>query len=150
MNKNEWYQGTFVPKNPTKCINKLAIQYRSSWENRFCNWLDQNQAVRKWGFEVITLPYRSELDGRVHNYIVDFYAEIVNINNQVDKYLIEIKPKHQAEKPMMPKRQSAKSVKNYIYEAREFVRNQCKWQAAQNFCMANGMTFKVLNKDNLF
>jgi hypothetical protein len=149
-NGQDWYQGTFVPTNPSKCINQTAIQFRSSWESRFCHWLDQNPSVKKWGYEVISLPYRFEVDGRVHQYIVDFYAEIVNKNNGVDKYLIEIKPKNQGEKPTMPKRQTAKSMKNYVYEAHTYIRNQNKWNAAQNFCRQNGITFKILTKDNLF
>lgn len=147
---SEWYQGTFVPSNPSKCINKMPIEYRSSWECRFCNWLDQNPSVIKWGFEVISIRYRFDIDGQVHNYIVDFYAEIVNKNNHVDKYLIEIKPKKQTEKPVMPKRQSAKSMKNYLYEAREYIKNQNKWAYAQNYCKANGMIFKLLSQDTLF
>lgn len=150
MVKSEWYHGTFVPTNPAKCINKMAIQFRSSWESRFCHWLDQNTSVRKWGFEVVTIPYRYDVDGRVHTYIVDFYAEIVNRDNKVDKYLIEIKPKKQGEKPTMPKNKTMKSMKNYLYESYTYIRNQNKWQAAQAYCQANGMTFKVLNKDNLF
>ena len=119
-NKQDWYQGAFVPKNTNKCINKTAIQYRSSWECRFCNWLDQNQSVQKWGYEVVSIPYRYDVDGRVHTYIVDFYAEILNRDNKIDKYLIEIKPKNQGEKPLMPKKKSMKSMKNYFYEAHNF------------------------------
>jgi hypothetical protein len=113
-------------------------------------WLDANPSVKKYGYEVVTIPYRFDVDGQVHHYIIDFYAEIVDNNNHIDKYLIEIKPKKQTEKPVMPKRQSAKSMKNYLYEAREYIKNQNKWAYAQNYCRANGLIFKILNKDNLF
>lgn len=148
--KNGWYQGTFNPAHPEKCINKTAISYRSAWEKRFLSWLDDNPAVKKYGYEVITIPYRYAIDGRMHNYIVDFYAEILNRNNDVDKYLIEVKPKKQGEKPTMPKHKTMKSMKNYMYEAHQFIRNTNKWDAARNFCASNGLQFKVLTKENLF
>lgn len=148
--KNSWYQGVFIPQHPEKCINKNTIEYRSSWESRFCNWLDQNSSVIRWGYEVVSIPYRYDIDGRNHTYIVDFYAEILNKNNHIDKYLIEIKPKNQGEKPSMPKKKSMKSMKNYFYEAHNYIKNQNKWTSAQSFCQANGMIFKVLTKENLF
>jgi len=50
----------------------------------------------------------------------------------------------------MPKRQSQKSMKNFMYEAKQYIKNQNKWVYAQNYCNANGLIFKILNKDNLF
>jgi len=148
--KGEWYQGVFVPEHTEKCINKTTINYRSSWENRFCHWLDQNQSVLKWGYEIISIPYRYDIDGRVHKYIVDFYAEIMNRDGKVEKYLIEVKPKKQGMKPTMPKRKSIKSMKNYFYESHAYIKNQNKWAYAQSYCNSNGMTFKIVNKENLF
>ncbi len=148
--KNGWYQGVFIPQHPEKCINKNTIEYRSSWEKRFLCWLDSNPSVKKYGYEVVSIPYRYDVDGRVHTYIVDFYAEILNRDNKIDKYLIEIKPKNQGEKPLMPKKKSMKSMKNYFYEAHNYIKNQNKWTSAQSFCQANGMTFKILTKENLF
>jgi hypothetical protein len=150
MAKSEWYQGTFIPQHPEKCINKTAIEYRSSWEKRFLCWLDENPSVKKYGYEVVTIPYRFDVDGKMHKYICDFYAEILNRDNRIDKYLIEIKPKHQTEKPVMPKKKSQKSMRGYIYESHQYIKNQNKWAYARNFCQQNGMTFKLLNKDNLF
>lgn len=148
--ETSWYQGTFTPTNPDKWINKDKISFRSSWECRFCNWLDQNPAVKKCGFEVVTIPYRFEIDGKIHKYTIDFYAEILNNNNVLDKYLIEIKPKHQSVEPIMPKRKSAKSMKNFLYEAKQYIRNQNKWKYAEQYCKANGFNWKVLNENKLF
>lgn len=149
MAKGEWYQGVFTPEHPEKCINKTTINYRSSWEKRFCSFLDQSPHCKKWGYEVVTLKYVFQIDSKIHKYIVDFYAEMVNSDNKIDKYLIEIKPKHQSIEPVMPKRKSAKSMKNFMYEAKQYIKNKNKWMYAENFCKANGMTFKILNENTL-
>jgi len=148
--KGEWYQGVFVPEHPDKCINKTEINFRSAWEKRFLFWLDTNPSVIKYGYEVITIPYRYDVDGKIHRYMVDFYAEIMTKDKKLERYLIEVKPKRQGQKPTMPKRKSAKSIKNYLYEARSYIKNKNKWESAQAFCKQNGMTFKILNEDNLF
>ena len=148
--KGEWYQGVFNPTNTEKCINQTIINYRSSWEKRFLCWLDVNPSVIKYGYEVITIPYRYEVDNKTHQYIIDFYAEIMTKDNKLEKYLIEVKPKKQGMKPVMPKRKSAKSMKNYVYEAHTYIKNQNKWQYADSYCRQNGMTFKILTKENLF
>jgi hypothetical protein len=150
MSKPEWSQGTFTPENPKKCMNQDTIEYRSSWEARFCSYLDQNPAVIKWGYELIKIPYRFDIDGKVHNYTPDFYFEVNDASGTLKKYIVEIKPKHQVEKPVMPKKKSEKSMKNYMYEANAYVKNQNKWTYAERYCKSNGFIFKILSKDKLF
>ena len=148
--KHEWYQGTFIPDHPEKCINKTAIKFRSSYEKRFLSYLDSSPSVIKYGFEVLKLPYIFEIDSKQHLYIVDFYIEVKNKDGEFKKYLVELKPKHQTEAPVMPKRKTAKSMKNFLYAAREYIKNKNKWSAAESYCKANGLQWKILNETNLF
>jgi hypothetical protein len=151
MAKNsEWYQGKFIPEHPEKCLNNNTINFRSSYEKRFLVYCDGNQNVIKYGYEVVQIPYFFEIDSKTHKYIVDFYVEIKNSENQIKKYLIEIKPEHQTMKPREPKKKSAKSMKNYMYAAKEYIKNQNKWSAAKMYCEKNGFNFKLLNEKTLF
>ena len=136
----------FNPSNPKKYKgNPRNIICRSTWENRFCNWCDLNENILEWASEEIALPYRSPLDNKIHRYFPDFYIKVKESSGVVKKMLIEVKPKKQT---VQPKPQNIKT-KGYIYEAREYVRNQAKWKAAKNFCEDHQWEFKVITEDEL-
>ena len=40
-------------------------------------------------------------------------------------------------------------TKGYIYEVREYARNQAKWKAAREFCEDRQWEFKVITEDEL-
>ena len=84
-------QGFFTPANPQKYKgNSNNIIYRSSWELHFMkNFLDVNPSVLKWSSEEIAIPYMF-LDEK-HRYFPDFYMEVKQSDNQVKKFLVEIK-----------------------------------------------------------
>ena len=64
-----------------------------------------------------------------------------------ERYLIEIKPKAQLQKPNPPKRKTKKAVKNYKYAYEMYVTNMCKIQYAEDFCAKKGMKFKIITED---
>jgi di/tripeptidase len=139
-------KGKFSPKNIHKYRGDYKkIIYRSSWELKFMKYCDEKDYVLEWGSEEIVIPYRSPLDNRIHRYFVDFYVKIKDSNNNINKYLIEIKPKKQTQEPKIPKRKT----KSYIYEVTEYVKNQAKWSAAENFCLDRKWKFMILTEDNL-
>lgn len=139
-------KGKYSPKNIHKYRGDYRnIVYRSSWELKFMKYCDDKDYVLEWGSEEIVVPYRSPLDNRIHRYFVDFYVKIKDSNNNVTKYLIEIKPKKQTMEPKIPKRKT----KSYIYEVTEYVKNQAKWNAAKEFCSDRQWKFMVLTEDNL-
>ena len=59
--------------------------------------------------------------------------------------IIEVKPKRQC---MEPKRQK-KKTRGYIYEVREYAKNQAKWKAAEEYCLDRGLEFKILTEKEL-
>jgi len=140
------YKGKYRPSYPQKYKgNPTNIIYRSLWERHFMKYCDNNRNILEWGSEEIVLPYISPIDNRVHRYFPDFYIKVKENNGKIKKYIIEIKPKRQC---MEPKVQQ-KKTKGYIYEVYEYVRNQAKWKAAEEWCKDRKWEFKVLTENEL-
>ena len=140
------YRGKYQPSFPRKYKgNSSNIIYRSLWERKFMKYCDLNENILEWASEEIALPYRSPLDNRIHRYFPDFYIKVKESSGAVKKMLIEVKPKKQT---VQPKPQNIKT-KGYIYEAKEYVRNQAKWKAAKECCADRNFEFKIMTEDNL-
>tara|TARA_S200002703_G_C3778362_1_gene239734 strand:- start:408 stop:848 length:441 start_codon:yes stop_codon:yes gene_type:complete len=140
------YKGKFQPSFPKKYKgNPSNIVYRSLWERKFMIYCDKNENILEWASEEIALPYRSPLDNRIHRYYPDFYIKVKESNGAIKKMLIEVKPKKQCIEPIKPK----KKTKGYIYEVKEYARNQAKWKAAKDFCEDRQWEFKVITEDEL-
>ena len=106
------YRGKYQPSYPKKYKgDPTNIVYRSLWERKFMNYCDINENVLEWGSEELALPYRSPLDNRIHRYFPDFYIKVRESNGQIQKYIIEVKPKKQTIEPKVQK----KKTKGYIY-----------------------------------
>ena len=140
------YKGRYQPNNPLKYKGNFRnIIYRSLWELKFMKYCDSNPNILEWGSEEFCLPYRSPLDNKVHRYFPDFYIKVKENTGQIKKYIIEVKPKRQC---MEPKPQK-KKTRTYIYEVREYAKNQAKWKAAEEYCLDRGYEFKVLTEKEL-
>ena len=140
------YKGKFIPTNTKKYRgNPTNIIYRSLWERKFMVYCDLNQNILEWGSEEIIIPYRSPLDTRVHRYFPDFYIKVLEANGNIQRYIIEIKPKRQCQEPKV----QSKKTKKYIYEVTEYAKNQAKWEAATDYCADRRWQFKVLTEDDL-
>jgi hypothetical protein len=142
----ETYKGRYKVKNPSKYRGDIhEVIYRSSWELKFMNWCDQTDAVLEWGSEVAIIPYISPVDRKMHRYFVDFYMKIKDKNGNIEKYLIEIKPKKFTQEPVKPKR----VTKQFLEEVFTYGINQAKWKAAREFCEDRRWKFVVLTEDEL-
>ena len=140
------YKGKFRPSNTKKYRgNPSNIIYRSLWERKFMVYCDLNENILEWGSEEIVIPDRSPLDSRVHRYFPDFYIKVREKNGNVQRYIIEIKPKRQCKEPKVQK----EKTKKYIYEVTEYAKNQAKWKAAEDYCEDRKWQFKVLTEDDL-
>ena len=104
------------------------------------NWCDMNDDVSEWSSEEVVIPYRSPLDKRIHRYYIDFCIKIRN-----KTYLIEVKPERFTREPSIPKRKT----KRWFNEVKTYTINQAKWKSANEFCLDNGMEFKILTEDHL-
>ena len=145
------YKGKYNPQNPKKYVGNVEeIRYRSLWERRFMVYCDTNDNIVKWGSEIVKIPYISPLDGRKHNYLVDFIIETIDKIGDRTVSLIEIKPKKQCKEPKKPQNTNKRQKSNYIYEAKTWAVNQEKWEAAHRFANEKGWKFVILTEDDIF
>ena len=140
-------KGRYIPRNIRKYRGDYKnIIYRSSWELKFMKYCDLNDSILEWGSEEVVIPYRSPLDNRIHRYFVDFYIKVEDMNGNIKKYLIEVKPKRQTAPPPKPKRQT----KRYISEVTEYAKNRGKWKIlATEFCEDRQWSFMIITEDEL-
>ena len=138
-------QGIFRPKNAKKFNGDYAI-FRSSFERKFMLWADNNPNVLEWGSENIIVPYLSPLDGKVHKYYVDNYV-VIKEGEKIKKYLIEIKPHSQTIPPKPSKRKKQATV---IYENKQWLVNQAKWESAKKFAATKNAEFLIITEKELF
>jgi hypothetical protein len=143
----ESIKSIYKPSHPEKYQgNPNNIVCRSSWERRFCQYCDTNPNILRWASEEFSIPYVSPVDNRVHRYYPDYLIEVRETGGAVKKYVVEVKPKKQTQEPKKP----ARTTKTYINEVRTYAVNQAKWKAATEFCLDNGVEFKIITEDDLF
>lgn len=140
----KYHQNFFVPKHPLKCMNIMEtpepqpIICRSSWENTFCKFCDDNKAVIRWGSEILKILYKDPIRNKMAFYYPDVYLEYIDNNKQLKKSLIEIKPLKEA---------SLSETKNG-YDKLMVAKNSMKWKASIEFCKKRGIEFKVIHEGN--
>jgi len=140
-------KGYFVPRNPHKYIGDLNdIVYRSSWEETYMEFLDNNTKIKRWGSEIISIPYIKPTTGRVHKYYPDFYVEYVNRAGNLAREVIEVKPLKQIKKPTT----RGKSKKTQLFESLTWAINVSKWKSAQLYCDKYGLKFKIMSEKDIF
>ena len=142
----ESIKSRYTPIYPSKYQgNTKYIICRSSWERKFCQWCDMNNSIISWASEEFSIPYVSPVDNRVHRYYPDYLIKVKESTGKVKTYVIEVKPKKQTAPPKRPKRQT----KSYLYECQMYAVNQAKWKAAKEFCLDNGVEFKIITENEL-
>lgn len=140
-------KGRFVPKNPSKYVGNVnAIFFRSSWEMRFMQWLDENNAILRWGSEELAIPYvnpvKVDANGRpvISRYYPDFIIMYRDTSGAIQKEIVEIKPHGQSfMKPGMNQR-----------EKMTVAVNEAKWKAAAAFAESQGAKFRVVTEKTMF
>ena len=133
-----WAQGIFTPKNPQKYVGKHNPKYRSGWELTFMTFCDTHKSVTHWASESMIIPYRSPLDGKVHNYIPDFFVVYQNKYGKAIAEVVEIKQS-------LIESRSASARDRAVVAV-----NHAKWQAATAYCKMQGFAFRVITEDDLF
>lgn len=139
------YSGRFIPKNPKKYKGDAKnIIWRSTWEYRVMNWLDNNEGVIWWSSEELPIRYYNPIDNKIHRYFPDFIVKVKKRDNTVMTYVIEIKPEYQTKQPVRKRK-----TQKFITEQVTYIINQSKWKAASEFCKDHGWEFKVLTEKDL-
>ena len=143
MSSSKYRQGIFTPKNSGKFIGSKAV-FRSGLELKFMRFCDTNPNVIKWSSESVVVPYFSTIDRKTHRYYVDNLV-VMREGDEIKKYLIEIKPSRQTKPPTTKYRKKA----HLIYEQKQWVINNCKWDAARKFAKQKGFIFKIITEKDL-
>ena len=133
-------QGDFAVKNAAKYVGTRAPRFRSGWEFTFMMFLDSNDNIVNWASEPVRIPYRNPLTGKMTNYVPDFIVTYRGPDNTLRGELIEIKPK----------KQSLIESKQSQYDRAMVAINYAKWDAATKWCKAQGLTFRVINEDQIY
>lgn len=108
-----------------KSVKSGEVYFRSSWERRAYEILDQNPEVLRYEAEPQSIKY-VDPEGIVRNYYPDILIEFVDQSRV--KEVIEIKPKYLVDTP----------------------ENQCKFLAADRYCFFSGMIFDIWTEDRLW
>ena len=135
------YSGKYKVKNRAKYKGDPdKVTYRSMWERHCFNWCDNNSNVIGWHSEETVIPYRWDIDKKMHRYFMDlkiYYKDGRTV-------LVEIKP----EKETVPPKRPDKS-RRYINEATTYVKNINKWEAAEEYAKDRGWTFQIWTEKTL-
>jgi len=142
-NKAGFYQSEYIVVNTEKYRGKQNPKCRSSWEHRFCFFLDHTPQVKWWDYECLTIEYYSPIDQKIHRYFPDFLFNEEDNSGKSRTFLIEVKPQSQIKPPKESK--SSRGRRTYIYEAKTFVINRLKWEAAEIYCKKNNYEFKIVS-----
>ena len=142
-----WRQGLYKIKHPEKYIGDANnVVYRSSWELKMNEFLDNNPNILEWNSEELIIPYVKPTDGRVHRYFPDYWVKYKNRRGEIIQEVLEVKPASQVNKP----KRTGKRRKQQLYEEITHAINSAKWKAAVQFCNKYGMKFKLITENELF
>jgi hypothetical protein len=104
-------------------------------------YCDRTPEIIAWASEEIAIKYYNPLDKRVHRYFPDFIVK----TDKDKKYIIEIKPFKQTQKPKVP----SKKTKSFMRESFEYIKNTSKWRAAKVYAEEKGYEFKIMTEKEL-
>ena len=147
--KREKYdQGQFIPQNKDKYKGTYPVIYRSSWEKKFCFFCDRMPQVVSWGSESVVVYYKDpSRQNTQHRYFIDFNMVVKTKDGTLEKFLVEVKPFKETQKPTISKRKKPSTIKR---EIETYVRNQAKWKAADVYARQKGSKFVVITEKELF
>jgi hypothetical protein len=142
----KYIQGKFTPKNPQKYVGDVKnIVYRSSWERKLLEFLDNTPSILYYGSEEVVIPYISPLDDKPHRYFTDFVVQYRTKSGAIKKAIVEVKPEAQTQQPV----QKNQNKKRYLTEVSTYLVNSAKWNAAKAWCDKNGFDFLILTEKHL-
>ena len=135
------YSGKYKIQNTKKYSgDPTKVTYRSHWEKLCFMWCESNPKVKSWSSEEVVVPYRWDVDKRMHRYFVDLKITFDNGKT----IIVEIKPEKETELPKRPDKS-----KRYINEAMTYVKNMNKWEAANEFAKDRGWDFQIWTEKTL-
>lgn len=154
--KNKNYKnGLYIPKFKDKVLklnNKGGLFYRSSLEQKFMIYLDNNKDIIYWNTELIEIPYLKnawsnklcENQITEHRYYPDFYYEIRKKDGSISRVVAEVKPYKDTIAPKLPENPTLNQLKNFEYSLKEYSKNIDKWRFCYEWCKKKGYEFIII------
>ena len=137
----KWAQGYYKLKNPSKYIGNSRPRFRSSWEWKFMQFLDENPSIINWASEPLRINYTNPATNKKTTYVPDFLIKYQDKDKNQITELIEIKPSSQTSI-----KAAGKSKMNKIHA----IINEAKWNAASAWARSNNIRFRILTEHDLF
>ena len=138
---SKYANGFYQLLNPEKYVGKNTPHYRSSWEHATMRMLDSNPGILKWASESIHINYKNPFTNKQTIYVPDFFVLYMDANNRQHAELWEVKPTKETTLEAAGRSKKAQAAA---------ILNQFKWQAAQAYCKANGLHFRIITEQDLF
>lgn len=138
---SKYANGYYQLINADKYVGKNTPHYRSSWEHAAMRMLDSNPGILKWASESIHINYKNPFTNKQTIYVPDFFVLYMDANNKQHAEVWEIKPTKETTLEAAGKNKKAQAAA---------ILNQFKWQAAQAYCKANGLYFRIITEQDLF
>ena len=135
------YSGKYKVKHRSKYKGDPDnVVFRSKWEYYCFEWCDMNTSIQYWGSEEVVIPYRYDIDKRMHRYFMDLKISF----KEGKTILVEIKPHKETRPPKNPDKS-----RRYINESLTYVKNMNKWAAAQEYAKDRGWEFQIWTENEL-
>jgi len=145
--EKNYVQNFYTPSNPQKYVGDVSnIVYRSSYELKAFRWCDFTPSILEWSSESIVIKYFDPTTQKIRRYFPDLYLRLEEKTGEVKRYIVEIKPKRQT---LPPNPSPRKKTRTYLTEVKTYAKNEAKWTAARNFCLDNGLEFKLVTEEEL-
>jgi hypothetical protein len=146
MKRNGFKQALFTPLNREKYKGSKIPFYRSSYEYKLMNYLDKHPSVIGWASEPFAITYFNPNKGKVSRYYPDFIVSYKGRDGNVHMEMIEIKPYRQT---LPPKASKGKKNSTLLIEAKLWMMNVAKWEAAKKYCAERNMVFRIMTEKDL-
>jgi len=136
----KFHQGKYTVLNQSKYSGGGSPTFRSSWEQTFMQFCDNNPNVMAWASEPVRITYQHPLTGKITVYVPDFIVVYRDAKGKKNAELIEIKPANQ----------SIPSLAKGRAQQAQVAINYAKWDAATHWAKKRGMKFRVLNEGDIY
>ena len=136
----KFHKGHYTVINEDKYAGNGSPVSRSSWEQTFMTFCDNNPNVMAWASEPVRITYKHPLTGKLTSYVPDFVVVYRDSNGKKNAELIEIKPANQS---------NPKFARGRAQQAQVAI-NYAKWDAATHWAKKRGMKFRVLNEGDIY
>ena len=135
--RNSHYHQGYVPERYCsklfQSVKGEPIIYRSGLELQFIQFCENNNKIKKWASEPISIKYTCRLDEKEHDYYPDYVIE----TTEGEKIIVEIKPYNQTIKP-------GPLDSRWLKES--WIKNCDKWKAANDFAHKNNSKFIIVTE----